>query len=68
MENQEQQKIKEPKSKGMETSSLTMGSERNRMMRNKIGIVGVRCLLLLMVPSRARSSRQLVRNFKPGVF
>jgi hypothetical protein len=45
-----------------------MGSERNRMVRNKIGIVGMRCLLLRMVPSRASSSRQLVRNFKPGVF
>ena len=45
-----------------------MGSERNRMMRDKIGIVGVRCLLLLMVPNRASSSRQLVRNFKPGIF
>jgi hypothetical protein len=38
------------------------------MMRDKIGIVGMRCLLLLKVPSRASSSRQLVRNFKPGVF
>jgi hypothetical protein len=45
-----------------------MGSERNRMMRDKIGIVRMRCLLLLKVPSRASSSRQLVRNFKPGVF
>jgi hypothetical protein len=61
-------KIKEPKSKEMATSSLMMGSERNRMMRDKIGIVGARCLLLLMVPSRASSSRLLVRKFKLEVF